>query len=239
MAALELYVAEAVEEKSEIAPDEIADLAARLAEAKNPIIVIDTSRAGAALARLAAMVAVIIQSEHEKTAPLLALRSAANSHGLTRLGINPLTLAECTGKTVLAIREDIVTHAQDLSENWQGTLIVMDCIHSESSATAEVVLPLPAPFEIYGTLFATGGLRQTLTAATPAGGEDAVRSLATLAEKAGAHLVEGKEIIPQLRTEMTADLSALPANEEVCTACPSADSFTRLVKSWADKLGLL
>ncbi|MFH0910370.1 MAG: NAD(P)-binding protein [Planctomycetota bacterium] len=235
-AALREATPAAVERASGIAPAELEEAARRLAEAKNPLVVIDASRAGERLAAFSALLAAALAGESGE-APLLALRRSSNSHGLSRLGlgaVDPEALHR--GSAVLAIREDPVAAAgrADLA------LVVADAVWSESALRAEVVLPIPAPHEAAGRLYATGGREERVgEGILPLAGIEARETLKKLAAACGG-AVRIEEPPPRPAIRVGAEGAGAPLlPEPLAGAIPVADSYTRLFNAWAEGLGLL
>ncbi len=226
----------AVEQAADVAPAELDELCDRLARARNPVVVLDTSRAGARLSQAAALVAGLLATQAARP-PLLALRPAANSHGLTRQGLRPVVLPAAGHPTILTVREDVAAATQGRAL----PAVVADAVWSESAAHAQVVLPLPTRHEMRGHVYATGGLEGvTGLGVQPAGGEEVHEVLGRLAAACGVQELSAQALQPPgPMTARAAPLGEPLSPESLCTPPEPVDTYARLIDAWARDQGLL
>lgn len=219
---------EDIESRTEIGQGEIADVVALLENAKRPVLVIDCARAGTQLATAAAQLAVAIS---KKAPPLLALQQAANSTTFAACGGVETDRALPAG-TALAIREDIGALTPNMDDTrW----IVCDCVMGSTSAMADVILPVPAPHELNGTIQPTGTIQKTLQAeTTAAAAPEATQTMAQLISILGLSINKAETCAPA--TTEAKDISV--EEESLRTRKPSADTFTRRFQAWASSIGV-
>ncbi|MHC4873459.1 MAG: hypothetical protein ACYTFY_16565, partial [Planctomycetota bacterium] len=211
-----------IESASGVTEAELAECTDMLLNSENPLVVIDTRIAGKTLAQLSAILAGVLPGNTD-TLSITALRSAANSHGLSLLEIDGASKKELTDKAVLSIREDICGAGID---NFKS-LVVADFVMSESTEKADVVIPLPSLFALQGTLYATGGLKAELNGMADTKTEDNLQALANSLQAKEVHV---KPLELDISVNIPADVCA---EEKSKQPTARADSFTRIFMKWA------
>ena len=157
LAGLGFEVAEALRGDGAELPQTIADA---MRQAKQPVVIAGPTLGSAALIQAAANVA------WARPGTLLAFTAPeCNSFGLTLMGAPPLDAAPETGaETIVVLENDLYRRmSREEADHFLahfGHVVALDCIETETTARAELVLPAAAFAEGSGTFVSSEGRAQ-------------------------------------------------------------------------------
>jgi predicted molibdopterin-dependent oxidoreductase YjgC len=220
---LDKITADSLESASDIELSEIEDVVKRLSNAESPLIVIDMLSASEEVAALAAMTAATL-SDSVDNIPLLALRDAANSDGLARMGVEVANLGDIDGKVILSIRENPLAFGGKAE-----SLIVADALACEG---ANVMLMLPSLNEVSGTVCSTGGVLGTLCGTPAKKVSDCENIFASLADEC-CDAVEDMDKLSPVKFNEAVEVGDVLSGEKAKSPEIFADTFAAQFRNWA------